>query len=606
MSSKKKDTLNKLSAKDTWAIAKWSLKILFQIDKTKTILYIIFSVINRLESLIEVFLVAKAFDILIKLIDTPGAKLTDMLPILLMLLGYNVLQSIFGFFNRYTDVVLSKEVDVQIEKIYYEKLHSLGIKTLEDPEVNNRITRAQGQIRNIFGYVDRVVIIGTAMISIVVNSIIILKFSPILIPIVALAALPSRLIDKKYRSIMWKFRYNNTEGNRSTNWTVSDLESTVTLPEIIINKAIKFLDKKYMEFSQWYAKEIIDIRKKWILGVHGLGILQDLSIYIGYLIIFGNAIQKKITLGDVYFQTRIIQKLSGDINQLITVTNDLFEYSLQMNESFLLFNMPAENTTGAIKLQKMESGPEIEFRDLIFSYPNSDRKIINKLNITIKPGEKVAIVGVNGAGKTTLMKLLSNIYEPTGGEILINGYPLKDIENSTWYDNLGVLFQEYNTHPQLTVKENIIMGNPNIKFDSKRMLEAAQNADAFEFIQEFPDKFDQVLSQKFEKGIRPSTGQWQKIAIARFFYRNAPAVIFDEPTAAIDAVSEYNIFNKIYRFFKNKTVIIISHRFSTVRNADRILVLDKGKIIEDGTHDELMKIKGKYANSFNLQAEGYK
>lgn len=260
---------------------------------------------------------------------------------------------------------------------------------------------------------------------------------------------------------------------------------------------------------------------------------------------------------------------------------------------------------GAVEFPKLAKGPEIEVKNMSFKYPNTDKMIFNNLSLKIKSGEKVAIVGHNGAGKTTLVKLLCRIYKPTSGEIVVNGRNLTDLKIDSWYQNMGVLFQEFNTYPQLTVRENITIGNPNEPMDEVALHLAAQSADASSFIDEFPAKYDQILSEKFKGGIRPSTGQWQKLAIARFFYRNAPLVIFDEPTASIDAVSEYNIFNKIYDFFKEKTVIIISHRFSTVRNADRIIVLDHGEIIEEGTHDFLMSNNGYYAKAFNLQAKGY-
>jgi ATP-binding cassette subfamily B protein len=190
------------------------------------------------------------------------------------------------------------------------------------------------------------------------------------------------------------------------------------------------------------------------------------------------------------------------------------------------------------------------------------------------------------------------------GELLINGQNINDIRIADWYRNIGILFQEYNRYDFLSAEENIAIGDIS-REDKKGIREAAKMADAHELINEFEFGYDQILSEKYEGGTRPSSGQWQKIAIARFFYRNAPVVIFDEPTAAIDAVAEYRIFNKIYEFFTGKTVIIISHRFSTVRNADRIIVFEKGKIAEQGSHDELMAMNGKYAEAFRLQAEGY-
>ncbi len=271
----------------------------------------------------------------------------------------------------------------------------------------------------------------------------------------------------------------------------------------------------------------------------------------------------------------------------------------------MVFNTEPMYPDGSIEMPRVTTGPYVLFRNVCFKYPNSEKTVINNINLHIKPGEKVAIVGANGAGKTTLVKLLTRFYQTTSGEVLVNGMNVNDIKISTLYKNTGVLFQDYNNYPQLTVKENIYIGRSDEPIDEIAIRLAAQHADALNFIEEYPNKFDQILSEKYKGGIRPSTGQWQKLAIARFFYRNAPLVIFDEPTASIDAVSEYNIFNRIYEFFENKTVIIISHRFSTVRNADRIVVMDKGIIIEEGTHEYLMSINGKYAEAFILQAKGY-
>ena len=257
-------------------------------------------------------------------------------------------------------------------------------------------------------------------------------------------------------------------------------------------------------------------------------------------------------------------------------------------------------------MKKLTHGPKIEFKNVSFKYPRAEKYAIKNLNLEIKPGEKIAIVGENGAGKTTLVRILSRFYKINEGEILLDDKNINDIKIDSWYKNLGVLFQDYNTYSPLTLKENIHLGNAHEKLDEERMMTAANRANVNSFISNFKNGYDQVLSEKFKGGTRPSTGQWQKIAIARFFYRNSPVVIFDEPTASIDAVSEAEIFGQIYEFFKDKTVIIISHRFSTVRNADKIYVLDEGKIAESGNHDELMKLKGKYHNAFTIQAEGYK
>jgi ABC-type multidrug transport system fused ATPase/permease subunit len=295
---------------------------------------------------------------------------------------------------------------------------------------------------------------------------------------------------------------------------------------------------------------------------------------------------------------RALSNLSSDIalmNASITKLSVVYDF----------YHLKPMVKDGNIALPRLETPPEVEFKDVEFSYPNSKEIIFTNFNLKINSGEKVAIVGPNGAGKSTLTKLIARLYDPQEGEILINQKDLKELKIDDWYKNMGLLFQDFKIYDPLTVEENIYIGKSVKPLDKKKVIEASKNADAYKFIQKYPKKFNTFMNDRYEGGIQPSKGQKQKIAIARFFYRNAPLAIFDEPTSAIDAESEYKIFNRIYDFFKNKTVIIISHRFSTVRNADRIIVLDEGKIIEEGSHKELIAMNGKYAKAFRLQAEGY-
>jgi ATP-binding cassette subfamily B protein len=230
---------------------------------------------------------------------------------------------------------------------------------------------------------------------------------------------------------------------------------------------------------------------------------------------------------------------------------------------------------------------------------------LENFNLVINPGEKVALVGENGAGKTTLIKLALRFYDVTQGEILINGVDIKKINLDKWYLSTGALFQDFIKY-QFTFKENVFFGDQKKVGNLELLKVAIAKSGADKYVEELPHTYDQVVGKMFKGGLDLSGGQWQKLALARAFFKNAPVLILDEPTSAIDAKAEYEIFQRVQNLQKDKTVIIISHRFSTVRNADRILVLDGGKIIEEGNHKELMEKKGLYEELFTLQAQGYK
>jgi len=428
---------------------------------------------------------------------------------------------------------------------------------------------------------------------------------PAFAPLVLIVSVPYLLFDRSMRKKLYKFDYDNTEKGRVGGNVYNDLTNSVKLHEININNAYSYLDKKYSEIQNFFIKNRLDIFRKWRLGGHSFGFLSDIVILFGYVQIFQKLITKMVSVGDTVFWMRTLGIFQEALSNVILGLNDLFEWSLQLKDTYLLFQTQPAFGDGNVKLPKLSQGPRIIFKDISFTYPNSEKPVIKNFSLDISPGEKIAIVGQNGAGKTTLIKLLSRFYKVNSGNIIVNDVNINDMEINTLYKNMGVLFQDFNTYQHLTVKENIYLGDPNGEIDIEKIKIAAKAADADSFIDNYSNKYDQLLSEKFKGGVRPSTGQWQKLALARFFYRNSPIVIFDEPTASIDPVSEYNIFNKIYEFFKNKTVIIVSHRFSTVRNADRIVVMENGQIIESGSHETLMAQNGNYANAFKLQAQGY-
>ena len=587
-------------------ISKWGLSLFFKNQPFQMSVYIITSVLGSTREIIYTIIFAKTLDQLIKVIQEPVVDIKSMYGYLAILLIYSVFESIISYSKGRSYRTLRTKSRLFLRREMYLKLKNIGIQTLEEPEVNNKIFRSNDYIYNILPYVDQSVSLIASAIKTVTVAVLVAGFMPTFIAIFIVVSIPYLFIDKKFRREIYKLSYENTEKRRisgAASWELTDARS---LQEISIIGAFKYMDNKFKIFTDWLINKELDLDKKSRLSWHSFNLISDITIFFGYIQIFKRFMLSKLTIGDVTFWMRSLNTLENTISNTITNFNDMSESAMQIKDVYLLFQTESIFPDGEEVLGKLKSGPSIEFKNVDFKYPNTDNLVIKNLNLKINEGEKIAIVGHNGAGKTTVVKLICKFYQATKGEVLINKININSINSDSLYENMGTLFQDFNSYSHLTVKENIEVGKTDIDFDENKMRVAAQTADALGFIETYPKKFDTILSERYKGGIRPSTGQWQKIALARFFYRNSPLVIFDEPTAAIDAASEAKIFSKIYEFFEGKTVIIISHRFSTVRNADRIIVIDDGKIVEQGTHEQLLKLGGKYAQGFRLQAEGYK
>jgi ATP-binding cassette subfamily B protein len=398
---------------------------------------------------------------------------------------------------------------------------------------------------------------------------------------------------------------DNSESRRRTTNLIWHLSDTRTLPEISVVGGFSFLNKKIIDFHSWYQQGFLKIITKSQISNSIVTIIGDIIILIAYSFVFVTLMLKKITVGIATFQLNAIDNFSGALSNLIGSFSMFSDIAPKMTDLIKLMHLKPAIIDGTTHLPSLQEAPALEFKNVWFKYPNADTYVLKDLDLAIRSKEKIAIVGENGAGKTTIIKLIARLYSIQKGKILINSNNLNDLAINDWYKNISVLFQDFNTYISLSAEENIAMGRPILGIDHDKVIAAAKQADAHKFISQYKHGYEQLLSERYKGGIRPSTGQWQKIALARMFYRDPPLLIFDEPTATIDAISEYRIFNRIYKFFKNKTVIIVSHRFSTVRNADRIIVLSKGRITEQGSHSELMEKNGTYAKMFRLQAKGY-
>ena len=512
------------------------------------------------------------------------------------------LSSVFAFLQSELGHVIDVKLQAQSRELFIQKVTSLDYQHFENKDTGNLISKVDGE----FGWRIRQVVrdvgnIFANVVSLAAVTAIILPKYPLLWLIIFVSQIPQYFIEKHWAQKGWEIYEKNSEKNK-TMWDLNyQLRTKNYISELKVNNAINFLFNKFKNILSFFSDENIKISKKGAPSELGLILFTTIifAICLGTLLIDTKAGIITIGLFTFYFQS-------------ITQTNDFFRglvYSFVAitENSYHIGNykkvMELKNIVlGGNKKIVSEKPPEIKFVDVSFRYPGSKKFVFENLNLTIKKGEEIAIVGANGAGKSTLIKLICHFYEPIKGRILVDGIDLRETDTASWYEKLSYLAQEFNLYPELTLRENVAIGHPE-KNDDGEIKKALSLADA-SFYKKYSKGLDTLMSQRYG-GEEPSWGQMQKIAIARVFYRNSPIVILDEPTASIDAVSEYKIFTRLYRKILGKTLIIVSHRFSTVRNAKRIIVLDKGKIVEQGSHEELLRLKGFYAKSFHLQAKGY-
>jgi ABC-type multidrug transport system fused ATPase/permease subunit len=378
--------------------------------------------------------------------------------------------------------------------------------------------------------------------------------------------------------------------------------------DVILLTLKSWFKEQIRERKVSYNKKIIAAEQKKAISYGFISIWYLLFLFAAIALMTKAALAGSIAVGGLLLAfntyTRFYQTVNGYVES-ISWTEEAARYAARWFELFDL--QPKIASKHNAERVTFNEPPLIEFKDVSFRYPGDEGDnpfVLKDLNFSIKPGEKIAIVGVNGSGKTTLIKLLCRIYDPTEGSILINGMNLRDIHLEDWQSAIGVLFQNFPEY-NLTIRQSIGVGRIANTVEEEKLKQAAFYSGADEFITEFPSTYDQLIWKEFKDGTDLSKGQHQRLAVARMFYRDAPITILDEPTASIDAVTEEKIFTTLETNRIGKTVILITHRFSTVKNADKTLMLEHGKIIEQGSHKELMLLERKYAELYTMQAKRY-
>lgn len=430
-------------------------------------------------------------------------------------------------------------------------------------------------------------------------------FNPWLIILLLVAVLPAFLGEAYFNDKSYALNRRQTPERRELDYIRFLGASDETAKEVKIFNLSNFIIARFRQLSNsfYQANRILIIRRSVWGSVFSM--LGSAGYYLAYLFIISRAVKGTISIGDLTFLAGSFRQLRTLLEGILNRFTSVSQGAIYLTDFFDFFKIksrivPAKNPRPFP--HPIQQG--FVFENVGYQYINSDKWANRYLNFTLHAGEKLALVGENGAGKTTLVKLLARLYEPTEGKILLDGFDLRDYDMNELRMQIGIIFQDYIRY-QMSVAQNIAIGNIVEKNNRGLIKNAAEQSLANLFVEKFPNNYDQHLGRRFNEGVELSGGEWQKIALARSYMRDAQLMILDEPTAALDARAEYEVFQRFAALTKGKSSVLISHRFSTVRMADRIVVLDKGEILEIGTHKELLEKNGKYAELFYLQAKGY-
>jgi ATP-binding cassette subfamily B protein len=584
------------------------LKLAWGVDSQITFLYYFTAAIGALIPLGASYVIKLLIDEL-QYLQTANIRSIPFIIVFILASRYiiSLIENIlyWGYNQTYLDYLFRYKLQNKVTLEFHKNNAQLDIGHLENHETQDLITKTRDTMQwrlpdflRVFSYLFRDIVGYFAAFFVVFSF---QWWIPLLITIITL---PRLYLKAKYGSIQWSIWGSGAPQVRKLwyfNWL---LQEQTAIKETRVSQSSSYLISKFKKIQE----KLYNLNKKPLDDYLKVSIIppffEVLIIILVSAQFLPTVITGAMTIGSFTLFINMLEQLSGRAANASAKLGELYENSLYVNHFFDLMNLPkiVKQPKNPVILDEIKP-PKIEFKNVSFQYPDGP-KVLNDVSFIIDPGESVAFVGHNGAGKTTIIKLLCRFYDVTSGEILINNVNIRKISLSNWYKFIGTLFQEFVRY-HFSVKENITLGAPGKK-DKKSIKKAAEKSGASDFIERLPNKYDQMLGREFEDGEELSTGEWQKLAIARAFYQQPPVLILDEPTSSIDAEAEYQIFNNLQSQYQDKSLIFVSHRFSTVRNANKIFVIDQGELIERGSHDKLMLLKGKYAHLFNIQAKGYK
>ena len=535
-----------------------------------------------------------------------GGQLSHLLMLLGLEFGLAIASDLLGRIVSYADSLLSELFTNATSVRLMEHAATLDLEDFEDPDLQDKLDRARRQTMGRMSLMSQ--LFGQAQDTITVISFAagLLVYAPWLILLLAVALIPAFVGEAHFNAMNYSLNFQWTPERRQLEYLRQMGASVETAKEVKIFNLHTFLVERYRTLSEKFFKASRALARRRAIWGTLLAALGTLGYYIAYAYIAWLTVRGDFTIGDLTFLAGSFRRLRQLLESLLIGFSQVAGQALYLDDLFSFFEIEPEiaSPPNPVSVPRPITRGFV-FENVGFRYPDAERWALRGLDFELRAGEVLALVGENGAGKTTLVKLLARLYDPDEGRILLDGRDLREYDLDQLRANIGVIFQDFVRY-HLSAGENIGVGQIDAMGDQARIREAARRAMADEVIAGLPNGYEQLIGRRFKTGVDLSGGQWQKIAIARAYMRDAQVMILDEPTAALDARSEFEVFQRFKELSDDRTAVLISHRFSSVRMADRILVLAEGRLEASGTHTELMAQGGRYAELFELQAAGYR
>lgn len=559
------------------------------------------------------------------LIDAVGKATTGQLDaaggyahlalLLALQVGIGALGAVLGSFQNTSRELLGDSLQNGITLQILHKAVNLEVEKFEDSETYDALQNAYREVgARPLGVLTQVIALFQAVITLASVGVLMARLGPLVLPLVLLASVPGVFVQSRFGSESYRMLRRRTQDARVQNYLGSVLTSDSLVKEVRLFHFEPYLIARWQEYHLKFRAQLVPLvqrRNAWTLLA---SLLSAVLVGLATLGVLARAARGEITVGDFSLFALGIVQVQGQFSSLLSGVSGIYQNLLYIRNLFEFLELPARDPEAG----EVWQGPieTVEFEDVSFRYPLTTRDVLSGLSFSVRRGQALALVGENGAGKTTAIKLLTRLFQPTGGRILLNGLDAARYSARSIQSEMSIIFQDFGQY-QMSARDNVVLGSEGAEDGGKsdtrsenaagghQVQQAAGRSGADAFLRELPGGYDTLLGRMFSGGRQLSGGQWQKVALARLYYRKASLLVFDEPTAALDAASEFETVTRLREQAGERITVVISHRFSTVRLADTIVVLGDGRVTESGSHAELLELNGRYAALYRLQASGY-